>query len=126
MLKAVIDPVHAEDFAALVNPLPPAVAVLTTRLVTLIAAHPGLSGQVKPGWRSVNFRHGQAGHICAVFPHADRVALYFEHGRLLASVPGLLEGEGLKKGRYLRLLPDDEIPLDSIAILLGEAIALRA
>lgn len=56
----------------------------------------------------------------------NRVALYFEHGRLLDNGHRLLEGEGLKKGRYLRLAPDDDIPVDMIGILLSEAIALSA
>jgi hypothetical protein len=60
------------------------------------------------------------------FPSRDRVTLYFEHGRLLSQGDGLLSGDGLKKGRYLRLVPGDDIPVDPIGILLGEAIALFA
>ncbi len=78
------------------------------------------------GWKSVNFRHAGAGHVCSVFPQYERVTLYFEHGRLLAHGDGLLEGDGLKKGRYLRLVPGDDIPVDRIGMLLGEAIALFA
>lgn len=124
MLTSVVDPVYSSQFADLVAPFEPPVVELTARLVALIAAHPGMSGKVMPGWRSVNFRHGEAGHVCAVFPHADRVSVYFEQGRLLGHGEGLLEGEGLKKGRYLRLAPGDEIPLDRIGLLLSEAIAL--
>jgi hypothetical protein len=126
MLTSVVDPVHSRAFAELVAPLPPLVAELTARLVAIVAAHPGLSGKVMAGWRSVNFRHGVAGHVCSVFPQADRVTLYFEHGRLLENGEGLLVGEGLKKGRYLRLVPGDSIPGDQIGILLSEAIALFA
>ena len=124
MLISVVDPVYSQRFAALIAPLPPQVQELTARLVGLVAAHPGMSGKVMTGWRSVNFRHGDAGHVCSVFPHADRVCLYFEHGRLLEHGAGLLEGDGLKRGRYLRLYPGDDIPLDRIGMLLGEAIAL--
>ncbi|MGB3337733.1 MAG: hypothetical protein WBA73_11185 [Devosia sp.] len=126
MLTSAVDPVYSSDFAALVAPLPAPVAELTARLVALVAAHPGLSGKVMSGWRSVNFRHADAGHVCSVFPQEDRVSLYFEHGRLLEHGEGLLEGEGLKKGRYLRLMPGDDIPVDPIGILLSEAIALFA
>ncbi|WEK04441.1 MAG: DUF1801 domain-containing protein [Candidatus Devosia phytovorans] len=126
MLTSVIDPVYSKSFAELVAPLPAPVGELTARLVALVAAHPGLSGKVMTGWRSVNFRHGQAGHLCSVFPHPDRVSLYFEHGRMLAHGDGLLEGDGLKSGRYLRLVPGDDIPVDRIGMLLGEAIALFA
>ncbi len=126
MLTSVVDPVYSSDFADLIAPLPAPVGELTARLVALIAAHPGLSGKVMSGWKSVNFRHAAAGHVCAVFPQADRVTLYFEHGRLLEHGDGLLAGDGLKKGRYLRLLPGDDIPVDRIGILLSEAIALFA
>lgn len=126
MLTSVVDPVYSHAFADLIAPLPAPVAELTARLVALVAAHPGLSGKVMSGWKSVNFRHAGAGHVCSVFPHADRVSLYFEHGRLLEHGEGLLAGDGLKKGRYLRLMPGDDIPVDRIGILLSEAIALFA
>lgn len=126
MLTSAVDPVYSSDFAALVAPLPGPVTELTARLVALIAAHPGLSGKVMSGWKSVNFRHSGAGHVCSVFPQDERVTLYFEHGRLLAHGDGLLVGDGLKKGRYLRLVPGDDIPVDRIGMLLGEAIALFA
>lgn len=124
MLTSAVDPVYSSDFSALIAPLPGPVAELTARLVALVAAHPGLSGKVMSGWKSVNFRHAEAGHVCSVFPHAERVSLYFEHGRLLEHGDGLLAGEGLKKGRYLRLVPGDDIPIDRIGILISEAIAL--
>lgn len=126
MLSSAVDPVYSHDFAELVSPLPPAVAELTARLVALVAAHPGLSGKVMRGWKSVNFRHAKAGHVCAVFPHEDRVSLYFEHGNLLEHGDGLLLGDGLKRGRYLRLFPGDDLPVDRIGILISEAIALFA
>tara|TARA_R110002124_G_scaffold284320_2_gene461339 strand:- start:19010 stop:19405 length:396 start_codon:yes stop_codon:yes gene_type:complete len=131
-MPAQVMPSHAADllqsaaFHALMAPLPEPIVVLTSQLVTLVAAHRGLSGKVMAGWRSVNFRHSTAGHVCAVFPHQDRVSLYFEHGRLLEQGDGLLRGDGLKKGRYLRLVPGRAIPSDSIGILLSEAIALFA
>lgn len=126
MLTSVVDPVYSSDFADLIAPLPAPVGELTARLVALVAAHPGLSGKVMGGWKSVNFRHAAAGHVCSVFPQVDRVTLYFEHGRLLEHGDGLLAGDGLKKGRYLRLVPGDDIPVDRIGILLSEAIALFA
>ncbi|WP_240230993.1 DUF1801 domain-containing protein [Devosia lacusdianchii] len=126
MLTSVVDSVYSRDFAELVEPLPPDIRELTARLVALVAAHPGLSGKVAKGWKAVNFRHAGAGHVCSVFPQQDRVALYFENGRLLAQGEGLLRGDGLKKGRYLRLQPGDDIPVDTIGILLSEAIALFA
>ncbi len=113
------------ELDALLAPLPEPTAALARRLVTLVAAHPGLSGEVKTGWKSINFRHAKAGHVCAVFPHLDRVSLYFEQGRLLDNGHGLFQGEGLKKGRFIRMLPGAEIPIDIIGILIAEAIALQ-
>lgn len=126
MLTSVVDPVYSHAFADLIAPLPAPVSELTARLVALIAAHPGLTGKVMTGWKSVNFRHADAGHVCSVFPQPDRVGLYFEHGKLLSQGDGLLIGDGLKKGRYLLLRPGDDIPVDPIGILLSEAIALFA
>src|SRR5690606_20885982 len=126
MLSRIGDPVYPDAFGALVAPLPADIAALTARLVTLVGADPGLSGKVMRGWQPGKFRHGGAVPVCAVGPRRDGVALYFEHGRLLDNSHGLLEGDGLKKGRYLRLAPDDDIPVDMIGILLSEAIALSA
>jgi len=111
---------------ALLAPLPDETAKLAWALIAFVAAYPGLTGKVMPGWRSVNFRHARAGHVCAVFPYADRVALYFEQGRMLSDPDGLLRGEDLKKGRFLALRPGDTIPETAIGLFIGEAIALFA
>lgn len=108
----------------LLEPLPEAIGDLCRSVVSLLATTPGLDGSVKFGWRSVNFRHGRAGLICAVFPYEDRVAVYFEQGRMLEDPEGLLQGEHLKKGRFMRLYPGDPLPEAGIAMLVGEAIAL--
>lgn len=113
------------DVEALLAPYSEGIAALFRPLVNLIGTVPEVSGVVRFGWRSVNFRHSRAGLICAAFPHADRVALYFENGRLLDDPEGLLEGD-LKKGRFLRLYPGQAIPRDAILLLVAEAIALRA
>ena len=47
-------------------------------------------------------------------------------GRLLEDPEGLLEGGNLKKGRFLRLRPGAAFPEQSIALLVAEAIAVRA
>jgi hypothetical protein len=109
---------------ALLAPLPPKIQLLARDLVGQVAGYPGLSGKVMRGWRSVNFRHKQAGHVCAVFPYADRVSLYFEHGRMLDDPEGLLQGEDLKKGRFLRLYPGDAVPEAAVGLFIAEAIAL--
>lgn len=106
--------------------LPAETGRLCRQLVDLVGGNASLVGSVKMGWKSVNFRHARAGHVCAVFPYPDRVSIYFEHGRLLEDPDGLLMGDGLKKGRFLRLVPSEPVPEVAIALLVAEAIALRA
>lgn len=104
------------------------VAMLARKLVaTLRDIRPDLSAAVKPGWGSINFRHPVAGHLCAVFPQRKErnVILVFEYGKLLSS-PLLVDNGKVSRVRWIPLRPGDEIPVDEIAILLAEAIALRA
>ena len=102
------------------------VATLARALVeALRGAFPELGAQVKHGWGSVNFSHPQAGFLCAVFPRHEAVQLYFEQGRLLSS-PLLEAGTGTRQVRWITLHPDAAIPLDEIAILVSEAIALKS
>ncbi|MCW5714947.1 MAG: DUF1801 domain-containing protein [Bauldia sp.] len=104
----------------------PATAALAAELVALVArVAPDLAAKVRQGWGSVNFRHSRAGFVCAVFPAADRVLLVFEHGREL-SHPLLVDNGKVKQVRWIPFLPGDAIPEDEIAILIAEAIALRA
>lgn len=106
--------------------LPPEIAALARDTVALVQAlQPELQARVRLGWRSVNFRHPVAGFVCGVFPYPDRVSLIFEQGRLLQDLEGILEGDG-RQVRFVRLLPGQPIPETGIALLLGEAIALRA
>jgi hypothetical protein len=84
---------------------------------------PDLVPRVRLGWGSVNYRHPDAGHVCALFPMPDHVSLVFEHGRQLDSP--LLQGKG-KQVRFIRFNPGDAVPEAEIGLLLAEAIALRA
>jgi len=112
------------DLIEIVRRFPEPVQQLTSRLaLTLLSVRPDLEGKARLGWGSINYRHRQAGFVCAIFPMEDHVSLVFEHGRQLSSP--LLEGEG-RQVRYIRLSPDVPIPEDEIAILLAEAIALRS
>ena len=112
------------DFASLLARFNPPVAALARELVTLLlAVRPELDPVVRLGWGSVNFRHPRAGFLCAVFPMENRVSLAFEHGRLLDSP--LLEGD-TRQVRWIPIRPGNPIPVDDIAILIAEAIALRS
>lgn len=104
----------------------PATAAIAAELVALVSrVAPDLAAKVRQGWGSVNFRHWRAGFVCAVFPSADRVLLLFEHGREL-SHPLLVDNGKVKQVRWIPFAPGDAIPEDEIAILIAEAIALRA
>lgn len=112
------------EIARLLATFPEPIAATAAQLVALLLElRPDFVARARFGWRSVNFRHPEAGHVCAVFPYPDRVALIFEHGRLLDSP--LLEGE-TSRVRFIRFLPGAELPVDEIAILLAQAIALKA
>lgn len=110
----------------LLAPLPRDIGDLARAMLDVVIVHPGLTAKVMPGWRSINLRHKKAGHVCAIFPYADRVSLYFEHGRMLDDPEGLLQGEDLKKGRFIRLYPGDSVPEVAIALFIAEAIAIFA
>ena len=112
------------DLLQIVRQFPEPIAMLASDLaLTLLSIRPDIEGKARLGWGSVNYRHPKAGFVCAIFPMEDHVSLVFEHGRLLSSP--LLEGDG-KQVRYIRFEPGAEIPEDEIAILLAEAIALKA
>ena len=112
------------DLLQILRPFPEPIATLASDLaLTLLSVRPDLEGKARLGWGSVNYRHPKAGFVCAIFPMEDHVSLVFEHGRLLSSP--LLEGDG-KQVRYIRFEPGAKIPEDEIAILLAEAIALKA
>jgi hypothetical protein len=117
---------NAEEVEALLAGLPEGIHDLFHGLVGLIVeVRPDLSARVRLGWRSVNFRHPQAGFVCALFPHPDRVSLVFEHGRQLSDPEGLLEGNG-RQVRFVNLVPGAALPEAGIALLIAEAVALRA
>ena len=112
------------DLQLLVRGLDDGIVEMATRLVeTLTTLRPDLEATVRVGWGSVNFRHPEAGFLCAVFPMKNHVSLVFEHGRQLSS--SLLQGDG-KQVRFIRFGPGATIPEDALGILLAEAIALKA
>lgn len=101
---------------------------LALKLIGLVREiRPDLTPKVQRGWGSVNFRHAKAGFVCAVVAVAKdgNVVLVFEHGRELDS-PLLIDNGKVKQVRWIPFLPGQKIPVDDIAILLAEAIALRS
>lgn len=72
---------------------PPAVRTIAARVrAIVIDVLPDAEERVLPGWRAIGFRSREAGHVCALFPYAAEVRLYFEHGSQLR------DGEGIEYG----------------------------
>ena len=61
----------ADAFDGLLARFDPAVDALARQLVAMLTeVRPDLTGKVRTGWGSVNFRHPEAGYVCAVLPQA--------------------------------------------------------
>ena len=92
----------------------------------------GLVGEIRPdftakvslAWMTINF-HFRKGFICAIYLRGDHASLVFQDGRLLDS-PLLVDDGKVKKVRWIPFKPGDILPVDDIAILLAEAVALRS
>ena len=101
-------------------------AKLARKLVaTVFELRPDFLGKVAFGWNTINFRHPKAGFVSAIYLNHGRVSLVFQDGRLLDS-PLLTDDGKVKKVRWIPFQPGDRIPVDDIAILYAEAIALRS
>ena len=78
---------------ALLADFPPAVRAIAAKVRAIVNdVLPGAEERVLPGWRAIAFRSPEAGHVCALFPYAAEVRLYFEHGS------SLRDGEGIEYG----------------------------
>lgn len=112
--------------AELLAPSPPAVRrlALTVRAVILEAA-PGLEERVLPGWRALGYRDARAGHLCALFPRADELKLYFEHGASLPDPDGLLEGT-TKQTRFVRFRTARDLRKPALRRLVQRALLARS
>ena len=105
---------------------PPAQGRLARELIALLRdLRPDFSTKVATGWGTVNFSHSEAGFVCSVFPSDGHVSLIFQQGKLLDS-PLLTDDGTVKQVRWIPFRPGDILPVDEIAILLAEAIALRS
>jgi hypothetical protein len=117
----------ADDLDLMLKNYPPAIARLARELVAVVLEiRPDLSAKVSFGWQTVNFRHSKAGFVNAIYmSKSGQVLLVFQDGRLLDS-PLLTDDGKVKKVRWIPFRPGDKIPVDEIAILMAEAIALRS
>jgi hypothetical protein len=117
----------ADDFDRLLEPYVPRVAKLAHKLHDeVMAIRPDYLRKVSFGWQTVNFTLPKRGFINALYlSKTGKVLLVFQDGRLLDS--SLLVDDGkVKKVRWIPFAPGDAIPIDDIAILIAEAVALRS
>jgi hypothetical protein len=116
----------ARDLDRLLKPYPPSAAALYRDLVTIMRdIRPDFTFKVSQAWQTVNFHHPKLGFIAAVCGTRDhRVALVFQDGRLLDH-PRLTDDGKVKNVRWIPFTPGEKLPVDEIAILLAESVALR-
>lgn len=116
-----------DDLDLMLSNYAPKVASLARKLVALVMEiRPDLSAKVSFGWQTINFRHPKAGFTNAIYmSKSGQVLLVFQDGRLLDS-PLLTDDGKVKRVRWIPFRPGDRIPVDEVAILIAEAIALRS
>lgn len=114
------------DLDKLLKPYPADMAKLFRQLVGVVRdIRPDYEAKVSHAWQTVNFHLPRRGFINAIYgARGGRVLLVFQDGRLLDS-PLLTDDGKVKKVRWIPFSPGDEIPVDDIAILIAEAVALR-
>lgn len=117
----------ADDFDRLLEPLAPPVAKLARQLHgEVMGIRPDYVAKVSFGWQTVNYSLPRLGFINALYmSKSGKVLLVFQDGRLLDS-PLLVDDGKVKKVRWMPFAPREKIPVDEIAILMAEAIALRS
>jgi hypothetical protein len=116
-----------DDLDQLLTPYPPKMAALFRQLVaTVRAIRPDFTCKVSHAWQTVNFHLPRRGFIMAIYgSRGDHVLLVFQDGRLLDS-PLLTDDGKVKKVRWIPFKPGQKLPVDDIAILIAEAVALRS
>ena len=116
-----------DDFDRLLEPLTPPVAKLARQLHReMMHIRPDYVAKVSFSWQTVNYSLPRLGFINALYlSRTSKVGLVFQDGRLLDS-PLLVDDGKVKKVRWIPFEPRDRIPIDEIAILVAEAVALRS
>ena len=115
------------DLDRMLTPYPPRMAQLFRHLVqTIREIRPDFTCKVSNAWQTVNFHLPGKGFIIAIYgSRGDHVLLVFQDGRLLDS-PMLTDDGKVKKVRWIPFKPGQKLPVDDIAILIAEAVALRS
>ncbi len=113
-----------DDIDHLLAPYDLKLQLLARELYALVRdIRPDFTAKTSAAWATINF-HYRKGFICAIYLRTH-VSLVFQDGRLLDS-PLLTDDGKVKKVRWIPFKPGDRLPVDDIAILLAEAVALRS
>ena len=115
------------DLDRMLKPYPPKMAKKFRDLVSTVRAiRPDFTCKVSEAWQTVNFHLPKRGFIMAIYgARGDDVLLVFQDGRLLDH-PRLTDNGKVKKVRWIPFAPNEKLPVDEIAILIAEAVALRS
>jgi hypothetical protein len=115
-----------DDLERMLKAYPPGMAKLFRDLVGVVRdIRPDYEAKVSMAWQTANFHLPKRGFINSIYgARGGRVLLVFQDGRLLDH-PLLTDDGKVKKVRWISFSPGDEIPVDEIAILIAEAVALR-
>lgn len=114
-----------EDARAFLAERHPHMLDLCTWLAAVVeAADPDLVERIYPGWDGIGYRHPDGGLVCAIYPQADHVRLFFEHGRRLADPVGILEGDG-RQTRFVHVERIDERLAPALKGYVAAAVAQR-
>ena len=116
-----------DDLDSLLLRHPPRTVQLFHRLLAIIREiRPDFTCKVSTGWQTVNFHLPGRGFILALYASREgKVLLVFQDGRLLDS-PLLIDDGKVKRVRWIPFTPGRKLPVDDIAILIAEAVALRS
>jgi hypothetical protein len=117
-------PEQADDVRAFLAERHPDQAALALWLRAVVhEAEPDLTERVYRRWNGIGFRHPTGGYVCAIYPQADGVRLWFEHGSALPDPERVLEGDG--RGRYIAVAATGSVSTATLARYVTEAVAER-
>ena len=115
---------HVDDIDSLLSRYDPPIEALARQVLALIRdVRPDFTEKVAFGWATINFSYRRK-FISAIYLRRDHISPVFQDGRLLDS-PLLIDDGKVKKVRWITFRPGDALPVDDIAILYAEAVALR-
>lgn len=104
----------------------PAVGRIAERVrKVVLGSIPDVVERSLTGWGAVGFRTAEAGHICALFPLADEVRLYFNHGSELPDGAGVEFGD-TPLTRYAIFRRPTDVKRATLAPLVLQAFAATA